>query len=56
MRLLMNKEHRAALLQGFIWDVDLRWFRMFCLILGAAETVIVIAGIAIGFGVGITRE
>ncbi|GMC28067.1 unnamed protein product [Saccharomyces cerevisiae] len=56
MRLLMNKEHRAALLQGFIWDVDLRWFRMFCLILGAAETVIVMAGIAIGFGVGITRE
>ena len=56
MRLLMNKEHRAALLQGFIWDVDLRWFRMFCLILGAAETVIVMAGIAIGFAVGITRE
>ncbi|CAI4035254.1 hypothetical protein SMKI_12G4040 [Saccharomyces mikatae IFO 1815] len=56
MRLLMNKEHRAALLQGFIWDVDLKWFRMLCLILGAGETIIVMAGIAIGFGVGITRE
>ncbi|CAI4046915.1 hypothetical protein SKDZ_12G3810 [Saccharomyces kudriavzevii ZP591] len=56
MRLLMNKEHRAALLEGFIWDVDLRWFRILCLILGAAEIMIVIAGVAIGFGVGITRE
>ncbi|EJS42586.1 bud8p [Saccharomyces arboricola H-6] len=56
MKLLMNKEHRAALLQGFVWDADLRWFRILCLILGAAEAMIVFAGIAIGFGVGITRE
>ncbi|KOG98025.1 Bud8p [Saccharomyces eubayanus] len=56
MRLIMNKEHRVALLQGFIWDVDLRWFRTLCLILGAAETMMVMAGIAIGFGVGITQE
>lgn len=56
MRLIMNKEHRVALLQGFIWDVNLRWFRTLCLALGAAETMVVMAGIAIGFGVGITQE
>ncbi|CAI4062727.1 hypothetical protein N7582_002204 [Saccharomyces uvarum] len=56
MRMIMNHEHRIGLLKGFEWDIDLKWFRMLCFILGCIELLAIFAGIGIGFGVGITRE
>ncbi|KAL3231129.1 hypothetical protein RNJ44_00768 [Nakaseomyces bracarensis] len=56
MKLLMNSKHRSGLLKGFLWEVDMSWFRKMCLILGLLELCAAIAGIAIGLGVGLTRN
>lgn len=56
MRMIMNTEHRLGLYKGFIWDVDVNWFRMLCLLVGTVEILCIFAGIAVGFGVGLTRE
>ncbi|CAI4063289.1 hypothetical protein SUVZ_07G2810 [Saccharomyces uvarum] len=56
MRMIMNHEHRIGLLKGFEWDIDLKWFRKLCFILGCIELLAIFAGIGIGFGVGINKE
>ncbi|KOG99539.1 Bud9p [Saccharomyces eubayanus] len=56
MRMIMNHEHRIGLLKGFEWDIDIKWFRTLCFILGCIELLAIFAGIGIGFGVGVTRE
>lgn len=55
MRMLMNPDYRQGLLKGFVWEVDLTWFRRLCLVLGTIEMLCAFAGIGIGFGVGLTR-
>ena len=56
MRMIINYEHRIGLLKGFEWDIDVRWFRTLCFVLGCMEMLVIFAAIGIGFGVGITRE
>lgn len=56
MRLIMNSDHRIKLMKGFIWDVDVSWFRYTCLVLGIIEALGILACIGSGLGVGITRE
>lgn len=56
MRMIMNSNHRIKLMKGFIWDIDISWFRYMCLILGVLETLGILACIGSGIGVGITRE
>ena len=55
LKLVLNKEHRASLLEGFIWDVDVVWIRTGCLIMGVAELLVASACIGIGFGIGLRR-
>ncbi|CCK70145.1 Bud9p KNAG_0D03990 [Huiozyma naganishii CBS 8797] len=55
LRLILNANHRAAVLKGFIWDIDVDWFRNWCLLLAILETLLVLAAVAIAFGVGLTR-
>ncbi|CCD22497.1 Bud8p NDAI_0A03400 [Naumovozyma dairenensis CBS 421] len=55
LRMLMNSDHRLGLYRGFIWDVDVGWFRHLCLALGTIELICICASIAVGFGVGMTR-
>lgn len=56
MRLIMNSNHRIKLMKGFLWDIDVSWFRYTCLVLGVIETLGIMACIGCGVGVGITRE
>ncbi|CCF56065.1 hypothetical protein KAFR_0A06300 [Kazachstania africana CBS 2517] len=56
LKLILNKEHRIGLLKGFIWDVDVMWFRALCLLLGIGEILAIAAGISVGFAVGLTRQ
>ncbi|SCW00035.1 LAFE_0B08020g1_1 [Lachancea fermentati] len=56
MNLIMTKEFRVGLFAGFVWDVDVSWFRHLCLILGCFEILAICACIGVGFGVGISRE
>lgn len=56
MRLIMNREHREGLFAGFVWDVNLHWFRRTCLLIGTVEVLAIIACIGVGFGVGLSRE
>lgn len=56
MRLIMNSNHRAGLMKGFIWDVDVHWFRYLCLSLGIVETMCIMVGIGCGIGIGRRRE
>lgn len=55
MRMVMNKQHRIQLFKGFIWDVDMSWLRLTCLVIGITEILAAGAGIGIGLGVGLTR-
>lgn len=55
LKLMMKHPQRLGLLQGFIWDVDIKWFRELCFWLGCIETFLIFACVAIGFGVGLTR-
>ncbi|SCU83278.1 LADA_0C10528g1_1 [Lachancea dasiensis] len=55
MHLIMNKKYRQGIFTGFLWDVSLRWFRRLCLLLGILEVLIIIAGVGVGFGVGLSR-
>ena len=55
LKLVLNKEHRASLLEGFIWDVDVVWIRTGCLIMGVAELLVASACIGVGFGIGLRR-
>ncbi|CCD24720.1 Bud9p NDAI_0D04060 [Naumovozyma dairenensis CBS 421] len=54
MRMIMNSEHRLGLYKGFLWKVDVNWFRYTCLIIGVLEILSITAGICVGFGVGLT--
>ncbi|CUS22695.1 LAQU0S06e03928g1_1 [Lachancea quebecensis] len=56
MRLIMNREYREGLFAGFVWDVNLHWFRRTCLLIGTMEVLAIIACIGVGFGVGLSRE
>lgn len=56
MRMIMNVNHRVGLLKGFVWDIDVQWFRTVCLLLGSLETLSVLACIGVGFGVGLRDE
>ncbi|CAI4062203.1 Bud9p SKDI_07G2960 [Saccharomyces kudriavzevii IFO 1802] len=56
MRIIMNYEHKIGLLKGFEWDIDVRWFRTLCLVLGCIELLFIFTGIGVGFGVGMTRK
>lgn len=53
MRMLMNQSHRIGMLKGFIWDVDVGWFRNICFVLGVIETLGILACIGSGIGIGI---
>lgn len=53
MRLIMNQEYRLGSFKGYIWDIDVTWFRKLCLFLGTLEVLIIFACIGIGFGVGL---
>lgn len=55
MKLLLNSEHRIGLLRGFVWYVDMKWFRKLCFYLGTLEVLAIMACIGVGFGVGLTR-
>ena len=55
LKLMMKHPQKLGLLQGFIWDIDLRWFRHLCFWIGCIETSLILACVAIGFGVGLTR-
>lgn len=55
LKLMMKHPQRLGLLQGFIWDVDLKWFRELCFWLGCIEMFLILACVATGFGVGLTR-
>lgn len=56
MRMIMNLNHRVGLLKGFVWEIDVQWFRTLCLLLGSLETLCVLACIGVGFGVGLRNE
>ncbi|QLQ80749.1 hypothetical protein HG537_0E01020 [Torulaspora globosa] len=56
MRLIMNSKHRIGMMKGFVWDVDIGWFRYLCLSLGIFETMGILACIGCGIGIGIRRE
>lgn len=53
--LITHSSYRAKLWKGFLWDIDVKWFRYFCLLSGIVETLGIFAGIAVGFGVGLTE-
>ncbi|SCU90572.1 LANO_0D09230g1_1 [Lachancea nothofagi CBS 11611] len=56
MKMIMNKEHREGILAGFVWDVNLRWFRNMCLLLGLLEVLIILACVGVGIGVGLSKS
>ncbi|SCU77508.1 LAFA_0A02036g1_1 [Lachancea sp. 'fantastica'] len=56
MKMIMNEQYRKGIAGGFIWNVNLRWFRNLCLFLGILEILIILACIGIGFGVGLSRQ
>lgn len=56
MRMVMNSKHRAGLMKGFVWDVDVGWLRYLCLVLGIIETLGIMACIGCGIGIGTRRE
>lgn len=56
MRLIMNSKHRIGVMKGFVWDVDVGWFRYLCLSLGVFETLGILACIGCGIGIGRRRE
>lgn len=53
MRMITKSQYRSTLLQGFLWDIDVSWFRWSCLFFGVLETLGAFAGIGVGFGVGL---
>lgn len=53
--LLLRSEYRHKLITGFIWAVDLTWFRRLFLMMGIFELLALFACICVGFGVGLTR-
>lgn len=55
MKMVMSRRNRNFLYQGFIWDVDMTWLRLTCLLFGILELLAACAGIAVGLGVGLTR-
>lgn len=56
MKMIMNRDHRLGLLKGFIWQIDVAWFRILCGVIGSVEVMAAITGIGVGFGVGINHE
>ncbi|QLL33192.1 hypothetical protein HG536_0E01030 [Torulaspora globosa] len=56
MRLIMNSKHRVGMMKGFVWDVDVGWFRYLCLSLGIFETLGILASIGSGIAIGRRRE
>ncbi|SCU78895.1 LAME_0A06304g1_1 [Lachancea meyersii CBS 8951] len=56
MKMIMNEEHRNGVAAGFLWDVNLRWFRNLCFMLGILEILIILACVGVGFGVGLSRQ
>lgn len=55
-KLITHRDYRAKVWKGFLWDIDVRWFRRLCLVMGIIETLGVFAAIAVGFGVGVGAE
>ncbi|CCF58987.1 hypothetical protein KAFR_0F03910 [Kazachstania africana CBS 2517] len=56
LKLILNQEHRIGLLRGFVWDVDIHWFRMLCFCIGSIEFIAILACIGVGGGVGLATE
>ncbi|CDH14804.1 uncharacterized protein ZBAI_06590 [Zygosaccharomyces bailii ISA1307] len=56
MRMITKSDYRSTLLQGFLWDIDVSWFRRSCLYFGILETLGAFIGIGVGFGVGLGTE
>ncbi|GAV51981.1 hypothetical protein ZYGR_0AF04530 [Zygosaccharomyces rouxii] len=56
IRLITHPSYRAKIWKGFLWDINVKWFRWLCLLLGILETLGIFAGIAVGFGVGLGTE
>lgn len=56
MRMITKSDYRSTLLQGFLWDIDVSWFRRSCLYFGIVETLGAFVGIGVGFGVGLGCE
>lgn len=55
LKMILNKEHRINLLEGFVWNIDLHNFRRLCIYIGIIEIVIIFACMTVGFAVGLTR-
>lgn len=55
LKLIIKRSKRIFLLQGFIWDINLQWFRRLCFWLGVMELLLLLSCVAIGFSVGLTR-
>lgn len=56
IKLITHPSYRTKIWKGFLWDIDVKWFRWLCLFLGVLETLGIFAGIAVGFGVGLGTE
>ncbi|KAH3903003.1 uncharacterized protein SCDLUD_000607 [Saccharomycodes ludwigii] len=53
MQMIMTDNFRKGVLKGYIWDIDIKWFRTTCLCIGSVEVLGILASIGGGIGVGI---
>lgn len=52
---ILRSDHKKMQIRDYYWDLDISWFKRLCFGIGICELFLAIAGIAIGFGVGLTR-
>ncbi|AAS51035.1 ACL193Cp [Eremothecium gossypii ATCC 10895] len=56
IKMIIHKAHRHKADRGYLWDVDVRWFRRLAIAVGVVELLTIIALIGVGFGLGLATE
>ncbi|AET40534.1 Bud8p Ecym_6143 [Eremothecium cymbalariae DBVPG len=51
LRIIIHKKHRENVDRGFIWNVDVKWFRRLSILVGVVELFTLLALVSTGFGI-----